>query len=365
MIGLSNLAITQAKPREKLYRLFDGRGLFLEVTPNGTKRWRVKYFLHGRERRISLGVFPTVSLAQARERLRTIHAQVESGTDPALARAAAKNRSVLDSTQTVEGVAREWYEKFSPRWAPSHGPKVLRRLETFIFPWMGKTPIRGAQPLELLACLRRIEKKGIHETAKRTLQAFGRVLRYAVATGRAERDFTRDLIGALPPVARQHRATLLDPKAIGGLLHAIDGYDGNLVTRAALQLAPLVFVRPGELRQAEWCEFDFEEPEWRIPPERMKMRTLHVVPLARQAKVILEDIQALTGRGRFVFPSERTYDRPMSNNTLNAALRRMGYQSHVITAHGFRAMASTLLNEQGWNCVRRSSGSSHICHVMT
>jgi integrase len=348
-MGLSALQIEHAKAGAKLYRLFDGEGLFIEITPTGAKRWRVKYFLNGRERRLSLGIYPAVSLAQARERLKAVHGQVAEGTDPALAKAAAENLAALDATQTVEGIGREWYAKYSPAWADSHGSKVLRRLERYIFPWLGKTPIRGVQPLELLACLQRIEKQGRQETAKRTLQAFGRVMRYAVATGRAERDFTRDLQGALAPVTKKRRATLLDPKAIGGLLAAIDGYDGSLVTRAALKLAPLVFVRPGELRQAEWSDFDFEKPEWRIPPERMKMRVTHLVPLARQAVVILEDLKPVTGRGKYVFPSEITYDRPMSNNTLNSALRRLGYQSHVITPHGFRAMASTLLNEQGWN----------------
>ena len=189
-MGLTALEIGQAKGRGKLYRLYDGDGLFLEITPTGAKRWRVKYRLHGRERRLSLGLYPAVSLAQARERLKGIHEQVEAGTDPALARLAAENMEVLNASQTVEGVAREWYAKFSPAWAESHGGKILRRLETYIFPWIGKCPIRGLQPLELLACVRRIEKQGTQETAKRTLQACGRILRFAVATGRAERDFT-------------------------------------------------------------------------------------------------------------------------------------------------------------------------------
>jgi integrase len=359
-MGLTALEIERAKAGAKLYRLYDGDGLFIEITPTGSKRWRVKYYLNGRERRLSLGLYPEVSLAQARERLRTVRGQVADGTDPALARAAAENLEVLNASQTVEGVAREWFAKFSPSWAESHSGKVLRRLELYIFPWIGKCPIRGLQPLELLACLRRVEKRGTQETAKRTLQAFGRVMRYAVASGRADRDFTRDLHGALPPVVKKRRATLLDPRAIGALLLAIDGYDGSVVTRAALKLAPLVFVRPGELRQAEWAEFDLAKPEWRIPSERMKMRITHLVPLARQAVAILEDLRPFTGRGKYVFPSELTYDRPMSDNTLNAALRRLGYQSHVITPHGFRAMASTLLNEHGWN---RDAIERQLAHV--
>jgi len=348
-MGLTALEVGRAKGREKLYRLFDGEGLFLEVTPKGTKRWRVKYYLHGRERRLSLGLYPQVSLALARERLKTVQGQVAAGIDPALARVAANNLATLEASETVEGVAREWYAKFSPAWAESHGSKILRRLETYIFPWLGKSPIRALQPLELLACLRRIEKQGTQETAKRTLQACGRILRYAVATGRSDRDFTRDLQGALAPVSKKRRATLLEPKAIGALLAAIDGYDGSLVTRSALKLAPLVFVRPGELRQAEWKEFDLEKPEWRIPAERMKMGELHIVPLSTQAVEILREIHKHTGKGRYVFPSMRTGTRPISENTVNAALRRLGYASDAMTGHGFRSTASTLLNEQGWH----------------
>ena len=359
-MGLSALEVERARAREKLYRLFDGEGLYLEVTPAGARRWRVKYRLHGRERRLSLGLYPKVSLAQARERLKTVREQVAAGTDPALARLAAENLKALPVAETVEGVAREWYAKFSPAWAESHGSKILRRLETYIFPWLGKTPIKGLQPLELLACVRRIEKQGTQETAKRTLQACGRILRFAVATGRAERDFTRDLQGALAPTPKKRRATLLEPRAIGALLAAIDSYQGSLVTRAALKLAPLVFVRPGELRQAEWSEFDLEKTEWRIPAERMKMKITHLVPLARQAVAILEDLKPFTVRGTYVFPSELTFERAMSDNTLNSALKRLGYQSHVITPHGFRAMASTLLNEQGWN---RDAIERQLAHI--
>jgi len=284
---------------------------------------------------------------------------VADGTDPALARAAAENLEVLNASQTVEGVAREWFAKFSPSWAESHSGKVLRRLELYIFPVDRQVSDPGAaaaRALGVSAAHRKAWDSGNGEA-----HAAGvRVMRYAVASGRADRDFTRDLHGALPPVVKKRRATLLDPRAIGALLLAIDGYDGSLVTRAALKLAPLVFVRPGELRQAEWAKFDLAKPEWRIPCERMKMRITHLVPLARQAVAILEDLRPLTGRGKYVFPSELTYDRPMSDNTLNAALRRLGYQSHVITPYGFRAMASTLLNEHGWN---RDAIERQLAHV--
>ena len=359
-MDLSHTQISHAKPRDKLYRLFDGEGLFIEITPHGSKRWRVKYHFQGRERRLSLGLFPEVSLAKARERLANVRSQVREGRDPALARQAAETLAVLDTQQTFEGIAREWYAKFSPAWAESHGGKLIRRMEMFVFPWIGAQPMRQIQPLELLACIRRIEKDGSNETAHRTLQVCGRVLRYAVATGRADRDFTRDLTGALAPVKKSRRAAIIDPKAIGALLRAIDGYDGGFVTRCALKFAPLVFVRPGELRAAEWCEFDLEKPEWRIPGPRMKMRTPHVVPLSHQAVALLKELQPLSGRSSYVFPSERTFDRPMSDNTLNAALRRLGYASHVITPHGFRAMASTILNEQGWN---RDAIERQLAHI--
>jgi integrase len=222
-------------------------------------------------------------------------------------------------------------------------------LEQGIFPWLGAKPIREIAAPDLLAALRRIEERGAIETAHRTKQACGQVFRYAVATGRAERDPTGDLRGAIPPANGKRFATITEPKAVGKLLRAIEGYEGSFIVRCALRLAPLVFVRPGELRTAEWAEFDLERAEWRIPGEKMKMKSPHMVPLSRQALEVLGELHPLTGSGRYLFPGERSKDRPMSSNTVNAALRRMGYGSDEMTGHGFRAMACSILNEQGWN----------------
>jgi len=347
---ITHVAIVNAKPREKPYRLFDGRGLYLEISPSGGRWWRFKYRFDGKEKRLSLGVYPDVSLKEARDHLDDVRRKLRAGIDPGAER---KIQGMVfqapPSGATFETVAREWFGKHSPSWAPGHGDKIIRRLELNIFPWLGAKPIADIKPLELLGAVQRIEQRGANETAHRALQNCGRVFRYAVATGRAERDITRDLLGALAPVVERHHASIVEPKAVGALLRAIDGYAGSLVVRCALRLAPLVFVRPGELRMAEWEEFNLDEGEWRIPAARMKMRAPHFVPLSTQAVEILRELHPLTGDKRFVFPGERSRDRAMSNNTVNAALRRLGYSSEQMTGHGFRSMASTLLNEQGWH----------------
>jgi integrase len=349
---ITHVAIVNAKPREKPYRLFDGRGLYLEVSPSGGRWWRFKYRFHGKEKRVSLGVFPDVSLSEARDALDDVRRQLRAGLDPSeeikkKKKAAAPGAS--PSGETFETVAREWFAKHSPTWAPGHGDKIIRRLELNVFPWLGKKPIAEIKPLELLGVIQRVEQRGANETAHRALQNCGRVFRYAVATGRAERDITRDLIGALAPVVERHHASIIEPQAVGALLRDLDGYAGSFVTRCALRLAPLVFVRPGELRMAEWSEFNLDEGEWRIPAAKMKMRAPHFVPLSTQAIQILRELHPLTGGGRYVFPGEPNRSRPMSNNTVTSALRRLGYSRHEMTGHGFRSMASTLLNEQGWH----------------
>ena len=286
-----------------------------------------------------------MSLRQARERRDEARKLLAAGIDPGTIRKAER----IVNSDTFEAVAREWFEKFSPKWAKGHADKIIRRLERDVFPWIGTRPIGELTAPEVLTMLRRIESRGAIETAHRAHQNCGAVFRYAVATGRAQRDPCGDLRGAIPPAKSEHFASITEPDGIGELLRAIDGYTGYAATRAALKLAPLVFVRPGELRHAEWAEINLDKSEWRIPSERMKMRTPHVVPLSRQAVAVLQDLRPLTGVGQLLFPSVRTRARPMSENTVNAALRRLGYTSDDMTGHGFRSMASTLLNEQGWH----------------
>jgi integrase len=246
-------------------------------------------------------------------------------------------------------LALEWHCKFKPGWTEKHAGRMLARLERDVFPWLGSRPVNEINTPELLAVVRRIEKRGALDVAHRVLGYCGQIFRYAIATGRGERDISADLRGALSPVRSKHHASITDVKAVGALLRAIDGYEGHFITRCALRLAPLVFVRPGELRAAEWRELDLDTAEWRIPGSRMKMRAVHIIPLSQQAVAILRELHPLTGRGKYVFPSLRSGERPMSENTVNAALRRLGYDKGEMTGHGFRSMASTLLNEQGWH----------------
>jgi integrase len=352
---LTDTAIRSAKPQAKAVRLFDGGGLYLEVNPAGGKWWRWKFRFGGKEKRLSLGVYPDVSLKVAREKRDAARQQLAAGIDPGQARRAEKLAQA--GAESFEAIAREWHAKFSPGWVASHGDRILKRLEKDLFPWIGKRPIAEIKAPELLGVLRRIESRGALETAHRAMQNCGQVFRYAVATGRAERDPTGDLRGALPAPKERHHASITDPKRIGELLRAIDAYEGFFATKCALRLAPLVFVRPGELRKAQWREFDLDKGEWRIPAERMKMREQHIVPLSRQAAAILRELEPLTNRAIpskpdapcYVFPGGRSRERPMSENAILAALRRMGYAKDEMTGHGFRSMASTLLHEQGWN----------------
>lgn len=342
---LSDPAIRNSKPREKPYKLSDAGGLYLLINPNGSRWWRLKYRVDGREKGLSLGVYPDVSLKQAREKRDDARKLLAAGIDPSAKRQAEK----ASRSDTFEAIAREWLSKQENKLAPTTFAKSEWMLQTFIFPRLGSRPIAKITAPDMLAALRRIEERGKHETAHRTKQKCGQVFRYAIATGRAERDVTADLRGALAPVVSEHHASIVDPSAIGELLRAIDGYSGQSVTRAALTLAPLVFTRPGELRKAEWSEFDLDAAEWRIPGSRMKMGEQHIVPLPTQAIAIVRELQLLTGDGNYVFPSIRTTARPMSENTITGALRRLGYTSDEMTGHGFRSMASTCLNEQGWH----------------
>ena len=343
-MALSDTRIRGSKKSDRQAKLFDGGGLFLLVTPSGSKLWRLKYRHEGKEKLLSLGAYPEISLADARQRRDEARKQVAHGIDPGAVRKAQK-QAVTEETETFEVIAREWHAKFTPTWTPGHAVKLLSAMSRDLFPWIGARPIKDLKAPELLACLRRIESRGTLETTHRVRGILGQIFRYAVATGRAERDPAHDLIGAIPQAKEQHFAAITDPKEVGPLLRAIDDYAGSFVVRCALKLSPLLFVRPGELRHAEWAEIDLDDAVWLIPGHKMKMKEDHLVPLCNQAIEIFKELNALTGDGRFVFPSERSSARPMSNNALLAALRRMGYEKEAMTPHGFRAMARTILDE--------------------
>jgi len=345
---LTDIAVKNAKPDTKPYRIKDERGLFLEVRPEGGKWWRFRFSINSHERLMSLGTYPDVSLKMARDRRDEARRMVAQGINPAEVRKAEKNPATA-CEETFERIAREWWAKFQPTWTEEHGGQILRRLELNVFPWIGSRPIKDITAPEILTLARRIESRGALEMAHRTIQGCGQVFRYGIATGRCERNPAADLRGALPPVKEKHHPSITDPKAIAPLLRSMDSYEGSPITACALRLAPLVFVRPGELRHAEWNEIDLEANEWRIPGHKMKMREQHIVPLSWQAIAIITELHPLTGHGKYLFPSLRTLDRPMSENTVNGALRRLGYTKDELTGHGFRSMASTLLNEQGWN----------------
>lgn len=342
---LTDSAIRNAKSGAKPVKLSDSGGLFLLVNPNGGKWWRLKYRIDGKEKLLSLGVYPEVSLKVARERRDDARKLLAAGRDPGAHRKAVKAARAAQVAETFEVIAREWHAKQAARWTEVHAGRMLDRLEKDIFPYLGARPIKEISAPELLAVLRRKEGKGAAYSAKRLRQIADQVFRYAIATGRAERNIATDLRGALQAPQKTHHAAMTDPKEVGGLLRAIDAYQGTLVTRCALRLAPLVFVRPGELRKAEWSEIDLDAAEWNIPADKMKMREAHLVPLSKQAVAILKEIQPLTGVGRFVFPSPRSSQRPMSDNAVLSALRRMGIGKDEMSGHGFRAMARTILDE--------------------
>jgi integrase len=346
---LIDTAIRNAKPAAKPARLFDGGGLYLEVSPAGGKLWRLKYRVDGKEKLLALGIYPDVSLVTARAKRDDARKLLADGIDPGAHRKAAKAMRAGLAANTFEVIGREWYAKVSASMAESTKDNLGRRLDAYIYAEIGHRPISSLTAVDLIGVIELIEKRGALDVARRAHNIMGRIFRYAVGRGLATRDPSRDIeLGdILPPADVQHHASVTDPKEVGGLLRAIDGFTGAFTTRCALRLAALSFVRPGELRHAEWAEFDFDKAEWRIPAAKMKMKEQHIVPLSVQAVSILRDIQPLTGSGRYVFPSERVDGRPMSENTVNAALRRLGYAKDEMTGHGFRSMASTLLHELG------------------
>lgn len=349
---LTDKAVLAAKAQDKDYKIFDGDGLFLLVRPSGSRLWRLKYRFNSKEKLLALGAYPLVTLKDARERTFEARKRLDQGFDPSEDRKEAKiERESLPvgKGETVELIAREWFEKFSTQWSATHASKIGRRLERDLYPHLGKSEIADVRPAELLAVLRRVEARGAIETAHRLLNNCGQVWRYAVATGRAERDITSDLKGALPPVQSKHLGAITAPVEIGSLLRAIEEYRGSDVVRLALQLAPHVFLRPNELRQGRWEELQEEAREWRIPESRMKGRRPHIVPLSDQVMEILAELRKVTGDGDLMFPSPQSSTRAISDMALLTAIRRMGYSGEEMTAHGFRAMASTNLEHMGYD----------------
>lgn len=346
---LTDTAIRKAKPGPKPTKLRDGGGLYVQLNPDGSRWWRWDYRrpVTGKRNTLSLGTYPEVSLADARGRQAEARRLLASGIDPGEHRKAAKVAGVEKAANSFEVVTREWLGK--QKWVESYRCKVVAWMENDVFPWIGGRPVAELAAPDFLRVARRIEERGAIESAHRIMQNCGQVMRYAVATGRADRNPVADLRGALAPPMERHHAAITDPRELGGLLRAIDAYAGDVSTRAALRLAPMVFVRPGELRHAEWSEIDLDAGEWNIPAHKMKMREPHLVPLSSQAVAILRDLQPLTGHRQYVFPGGRSPKRPLSDNALTAALRRMGFDKETMTAHGFRATARTLLDEVlGW-----------------
>jgi len=353
IVALTDVAVRNAKPGPKPYKMGDSHGLFLLVQPTGGKLWRFKYRVDGREKKLAIGPYPEIGLGEARRRRDEAREAMVAGKDPAREKQRDKVRAKVEAENTFAAITAEFCEKRKRDGQRAWAPATAKRCEyllSILCGSIGKMPIAEIEPADVLVAVRRIESKGKLESSRRTLQLAGSVFRYAVATARLKSDPTRDLKGALTSPTVTHYGAVIDPARVGELLRSIDGYEGQPITKFAMQLAPHVFVRPGELRHAEWSEIDLEGALWTIPAGKTKMRKEHVVPLSRQAIAILKDVQPLTGPSGYVFPSVRTRRRPMSDNTINAGLRRLGYATDEMTAHGFRAMASTLLNESGkWN----------------
>lgn len=341
---LTDTLVRKAKPSEGPRRLFDGGGLYIEISPAGGKLWRLKYRFSGKEKRLALGIYPDVSLAESRKRRDAARELLAREIDPGEHRKIQNAAKAERAANSFETVAREWFAKHSPSWAASHADKIIKRLENDVFPWLGNRPVAEIAAPDVLKVLRRVEGRGALDTAHRAHQNCGQIFRYAVATGRALRDPSADLRGALPPAKHEHFSSITEPSQVAELLRAIDGFRGTFIVQSALRLAPLLFVRPGELRKALWIEFDLKKGEWRYLVTKTK--TEHLVPLSAQAVRILAELRELTGHGSYVFPG-RDPKKPMSDAAVNAALRRMGYDTRTeITGHGFRAMARTILHQE-------------------
>jgi len=349
-MALTHVQIMNAKPREKAYKLPDSETLYLVVQPSGAKLWRMNYRYLGRQKTLHFGAWPTVGIAAAREQRDEARKKLAAGLDPAAEKRVATLARKIAADNTLKTVAEEWFAKNQREGRAPVTLDKIRWLLGMAYPMIGSLPISKISPQEVLAVLRKVEATGRYESARRMRSVLSRVFRYGIATARTERDVAADLRGALITPKVRHLAAITTPKEVGGLLRAIDGYTGHPITAIALRLSPHLFVRPGELRQAEWTEIDARAAVWSLSAEKMKMRRPHRVPLSRQVLELLEQLYALTGHGRYLFPSFRTPRHCMSENTVNAALRRLGYSQEEMTAHGFRAMAATLLNEMGiWN----------------
>ncbi|HWX65439.1 MAG TPA: integrase arm-type DNA-binding domain-containing protein [Rhodanobacter sp.] len=352
---LTAMAVRNAQPRETMYRLAAGKGLYLQVMPTGARYWRLKYRFAGVSRMMGLGVYPEVSLAEAREARDAARKQLASGTDPSMQRRIERMQRELAIENSLESIGRTWFAGKESTWVEGYARGISSRLELNIYPWLGKVPIVDITSGMLLACLQRIVDRGAVETAHRTLNYLVEIYRWAIPRNMVDRNVAADLVGVLPASSGRNFPTLTDPDRIGELLRAIDVYHGSYITRYALQIAPLVFTRPTELRAALWTEFDLDAAVWAVPGANLKMRKAlkataepHLVPLSRQAVALLRELHPLTGHGKYVFPGERAIQRPMSDGTINAAFARMGFKGEIVH-HGLRHMASTALNELGWD----------------
>ena len=346
---LNDPLIRGLKAEARARKYFDGGGLFLFIPTSGSKLWRMSYRFEGKSKLLSFGDYPTLSLKDARERRDAAKKLLAQGIDPSEHKREARKARLTAQRDSFQNVAREWHETRLAEFSDKHRGTVMYRLETYIFPGIGAKHIAGLDTQDILAVIKPLEQKGCYETSRRLLQIINQVFRYAIVTGRAKHNIAADLRGALRPRKVTHRAALVEPGKVGQLLRDIDAYEGYFPLVCALKLAPLVFTRPTELRAAQWKEFDLDDREWRIPAERMKMRRQHIVPLSTQAVSILADLYDATGDGAYLFPSIRTATRPISDATMLNALRRMGYQKQEMSVHGFRSIASTLLNELGYN----------------
>lgn len=347
IIPLSETQLNKAKPKEKPYKLTDGGGLYLLVTPTGGKLWNLKYRYNDKEKKLSLGNYPAVTLADARQRRQDAKKLLANDVDPGELKKSIKATGKDIAANTFEVIARQWHLKFSSagKWSPTHSADILHRLEKDIFPPLGTRPISEIKPKELLTVLERVASRGALDTAHRLRHHCGMIFRYAVVHEYAKKDIAADLGGALPPVKGGHHAAATTPKELAQILRAIDDFTGSFVVKSALQLLPMLFCRPGELRAAEWSELNFDDCIWEIPAVRMKMKQPHIVPLSKQAICVFKSLHTLTGSGKYVFPGHRSPLRCMSDNALNAALRRLGFTKEEATAHGFRASARTILDE--------------------